>query len=563
MGVFAYLQVGLKPRPHPFVPTVIGLLVAAITLPLVTAVLLAVAAIGDHFVWVKWMAALADLTGGSKLWAYIGAHCPLLLVGLGISICAGYLTWLDARDRTPWTEPFQTPDDADPHVYYDEDARLKLQWSFRKEAGATATAGFWLAPYLNLPFTLESRNLLVVGASGHGKSNIVRAIATQTIERGDRTIIHCNKGDVTRSFDLRDVVLISPAHRDGWAWDIGTDLDGPAAAAEFARDIIPSSDQPFWSDSARLILTDTINAISVEKGRNWGPVDLLLALLSSPEDLRLRIAKINLSASPLLASGDDGGTDKTVQGIMSTLLSAALTTLRPMAYAWADLPTEKHFSIKRWLAPHYAGPNIVIVQTSPNFEAMSTSVCGGVLRRICKGVSDASMAIDQSRRTTLILDEFYSLGKIEGLATALSVAREKGLICVAAVQSMEQLRLLYQDESILLSDLFQIKIYSRLTAGDGAAEASNTLGSRAIRWQARNTNPAHDDKREFITKDETRPIVTATQFTRDFGLFEPNTSKEYIRAIVHYAGAAHRLDWPATRWKVKGDGFVAAAWTRF
>jgi type IV secretory pathway TraG/TraD family ATPase VirD4 len=53
------------------------------------------------------------------------------------------------------------------------------------------------------------------------------------------------------------------------------------------------------------------------------------------------------------------------------------------------------------------------------------------------------MAIDQSQRTTLILDEFYSLGRVEGLATALSVAREKMLICIAAVQSMEQLRLLY------------------------------------------------------------------------------------------------------------------------
>ncbi|MCK1590258.1 type IV secretion system DNA-binding domain-containing protein [Bradyrhizobium sp. 169] len=420
-----------------------------------------------------------------------------------------------------------------------------------------------MAPYLNLPFALESRNLLVVGASSHGKSNIVRAVATQTMQRGDRTVIHCNKGDVTRSFDRRDVVLISPAHRDGWAWDIGADLDGPAAAAEFARDIIPSSDQPFWSDSARLILTDTINAISVEKGHAWGPLDVLLALLSSPEDLRLRIAKIDLSASPLLATGDDGGTDKTIQGIMSTLLSASLTTLRPMAYAWAGLPPEKHFSIKKWLVPNYNGPKIVIVQTMPNFEAMSTSVCGGVLRRICKGVSDASMAIDPSRRTTLILDEFYSLGKIEGLATALSVAREKGLICVAAVQSMQQLRLLYQDESALLSDLFQIKIYSRLTAGEGASDVSETLGSRTIRWRAPNENPAQGDKRQFLTKDETRPIVTATQLARDFGLFEPNIPNEYIRAIVHYAGAAHRFDWPATRWEVKGEGFVGAAWTRF
>jgi hypothetical protein len=92
MGFFSYLQVGLKPRPHPFVAATIGLLVAGITLPLVIAVLLAVAAIGDHFVWSKWMAALADLAERSKLWAYLGAHRPTLLVGLGISICAGCLT---------------------------------------------------------------------------------------------------------------------------------------------------------------------------------------------------------------------------------------------------------------------------------------------------------------------------------------------------------------------------------------------------------------------------------------------------------------------------------------
>jgi NAD(P)-dependent dehydrogenase (short-subunit alcohol dehydrogenase family) len=96
---------------------------------------------------------------------------------------------------------------------------------------------------------MESRNILVVGASGHGKSNIVRAIATQTIDRGDRTVIHCNKGDVTRSFDLDDVVLISPAHRDGWAWDIGADLDGPAAAAEFS----PTSSHPPTSRSGRIL----------------------------------------------------------------------------------------------------------------------------------------------------------------------------------------------------------------------------------------------------------------------------------------------------------------------
>jgi type IV secretory pathway TraG/TraD family ATPase VirD4 len=405
--------------------------------------------------------------------------------------------------------------------------------------------------------------VLVAAASGHGKSNIVRALAGQAVLRGDRTVLHCSKGDVTRSFNTDDVILISPAHRDGWAWHIAADIDGPAAAAEFAKDVIPASDQPFWSDSARLVLADTLAAIAEEKGDKWGPLELLLTLLSSPEDLYAKIAKLDLSSSPLLASAEGGDTDRTVQGIMSTLLSAALTTLRPMAMAWSTLPREKHFSVKRWLSKNYTGSNILIVQTSPNFEAMSTSVCGGILRRICKAVSDPSMEIDAKRRTSFFLDEFYSLGRIEGVGKALSVAREKGLACVAAVQSMQQLRLIYKDEAELMSDLFQIKIYGRLTAGQGAEETEKTMGSRQIRWQAWNSNPAHDDKRRYVTKEETKPVVTATQLSRDLGLFAGNTPREYIRAVVHYAGAAHRFDWPATKWAVKSDGFVPAAWTKF
>jgi hypothetical protein len=54
-----------------------------------------------------------------------------------------------------------------------------------------------------------------------------------------------------------------------------------------------------------------------------------------------------------------------------------------------------------------------------------------------------------------------------------------------------------------------------------------------------------------------------TQLSRDLGLFEGNTPQEYIRAVVHYAGAAHRLDWPATKWAVKSKGFVPAEWTKF
>jgi hypothetical protein len=558
---FSKLHTGLIPRRHPQAAFAAGFVTFMLTaLPCAAAVILFAKFDGA----IDWPFVSSHLVTMpiAKIPHSILRHWHDLAVGLVIAMIVAWFVAIDAWRATPTTEPFVTPDPADPRVYYDGDARARLRSSFLAEAGGFAKNGFWLAPHLNLPFALETRNLLISAASGHGKSNIVRALAGQAMLRGDHTVLHCSKGDVARSFDMNDVILISPAHRDGWAWDIAADIDGPAAAAEFAADVIEESTQPFWSDSARLVLADAIAAMAQEKGVKWGPLELLLTLLSSPEELYAKIAKIDLSSSPLLAGAKDSETDRTVQGIMSTLLSAALTTLRPMAMAWSALPPEKHFSVKRWLSKNYKGSKILIVQTSPNFEAMSTSVCGGILRRICKAVSDPSFAINPKRRTSLFLDEFYSLGRIHGIGKALSVAREKGLICVVAVQSMQQLRL-YEHEAELLSDLFQIKIYGRLTAGQGAEEAEKIMQSRQIRWHAPNDHPASDDKRKYVTKEETKPIVTATQLSRDLGLFEGNTSREFIRAVVHYAGAAHRLDWPATKWAVKSKGFVPATWTKF
>ncbi|MBR2120141.1 MAG: type IV secretion system DNA-binding domain-containing protein [Afipia sp.] len=540
----------------------VGFIVFLLSFAPLVALLVALPAADAPYAWGDWGANLAGLRHAGHWGALLAADWPRVALAFAISVIAAHFGRLSARDEAPLTEPFQTPDKGQPRIYYDHDACRRLHNQFRAEAGYFARKGIWLAPYLNLPFELESRYAMIFGASGHGKSNLVRAYATQMAERGDLLMMHCNKGDVTRSFDLRSVVLISPAHRDGWAWDIAADIVGAAAAADFASDVVPGSEQSFWSDTARLLLTDIICTVAKEKGRQWGARDLLDAVLSDPNDLRQRIEALDLSASPLLRSGDEDGENKTVLSIMATLLSAAMTSLRPMAYAWSTVPPAKRFSVTAWLSKTYTGPKIVIVQTSPNFQAMSTVVCGGILRRACKELSDASVEIDTSRRVSLVLDEFYSLGKIDGFARALSVAREKGLACIIALQSMSQLKP-YGEEAELLLDLFQIKIYSRLTAGASAEWAEKMVGYRDIRWLAPNNNPAEDDKREFIVQTDKKPVISATQFAGELGVFSKSEDERIVRAVVHYAGNAYRFDWPLTTWTIRGKGFVPAAWTRF
>ncbi|MEY9154923.1 type IV secretion system DNA-binding domain-containing protein [Bradyrhizobium japonicum] len=540
----------------------VGVILFLVSLIPLLAVLLALPTSEQPFLWFDWYTNLMSLRDPHHWGAFLTMRWSHAAVAFAISVTVAYLGYLDARHEALLTEPFATPDKSQARIYYDHDARRRLAAQFGAEAGHSARKGIWLAPYLNLPFELESRYALVLGASGHGKSNLVRAYATQMAARGDHMILHCNKGDVTRSFDLNSVILISPAHRDGWAWDIAADISGPAAAADFAADVIPAAEKDFWSDTARLLLIDTICVLAREKGTQWDARDLLSAVLADPDDLRIRIAALDLSASPLLRSDEEDGMNKTVLGIMATLLSAAMTSLRPMAYAWSSVAPEKRFSVTAWLSKGYACRKIVIVQTSPNYETMSTVVCGGILRRACKALSDASVEIDAERRVSFVLDEFYSLGKIEGFARALSVAREKGLVCIAAAQSISQMDL-YGSEANLLLDLFQIKIYSRLTAGGSADWAEKTVGYRDITWLAPNNNPAKDDKRLFVTRTERKPVVSATQFAGELGAFRAAKNADFVRAIVHYAGNAYRFDWPLTVWTVRGAGFVPAAWTRF
>jgi hypothetical protein len=540
----------------------VGFIVFFLSFCPLLALLLTLPSSDASFAWVDWGNNLADLRHADRWGTLLATEWPRLVSAFGISVVAAHFGRMAAQDEAPLTEPFLTPDKGQPRIYYDHDAGRKLGHQFRTEAGYFGPKGIWLAPYLNLPFELESRYMMILGASGHGKSNLVRAYATQMVERGDLLMMHCNKGDVTRSFDLKSVVLISPAHRGAWAWDIAADISGPAAAADFATDVVPASEQSFWSDTARLLLTDIICAVAEEKGRQWGARDLLDAVLSDPNDLRQRIEALDLSASPLLRAGDEDSENKTVLSIMATLLSAAMTSLRPMAYAWSTVPPAKRFSVTAWLSKTYSGRKIVIVQTSPNFQAMSTVVCGGILRRVCKELSDASVEIDTTRRVGIVLDELYSLGKIDGFGRALAVAREKGLACIVALQSESQLKP-YADEAQLLLDLFQIKIYSRLTAGASAEWAEKMVGYRDIRWLAPNNNPAKDDKRRYISQTDKKPVVSATQFAGELGVFGKSEADRIVRAVVHYGGHAYRFDWPLTTWKIRGKGFVPARWTKF
>lgn len=484
-----------------------------------------------------------------------------VLASFGVAGLSAWVVRVASLSRLPLREPFRQLNNNQPRVFYDSDARDDLRRRLWAEAGSSAASGLYLAPHLALPRAAELKNILLVGAPNSGKSNIARALADQAIEREDRVLLLCNKGDITQSFTPDEAILIAAHHADSHAWDMAADITDPAAAMQLASDIVPASTPPFWSDCARAILSDLVQTLIRDRGRDWNARHLLTLVSQDSNVLRETMASLDLSASPLLNSSDPDEDDRTVSGILLTMRSAALTNLRPLAWAWSDLGPERRFSLRRWLSPDYQGPRTVIVQFSPDYEVLSTLVAGGLIQRTATLLADPRVAIDHNRRVVLVLDEFNILNRVDRLAAALAVGREKGLMAILGIQSVSQVISTYgSDLANVLFDLFQIKIYGRLIPGEAALMVSRWIGQRDVSALLENRTPDKKDERINVEKVSTEDVFEAGRLAGDLGVFANDADTGDVRGLIHAFGQCYRVDWPFTTWAKRRDGFVPAPW---
>ena len=548
------LDVGYEPRRHPgaayWTGATVGLTVAAlasIALFTLTPVFFHEQPLGPFRIW--------DEIDRPEVYQQVN---PRLLLGALAGAIAGWMAYRHAWRHTPLSEPFRQISKADPHVHYGDYAKADLQRRLFTEAGADAATGIYLAPHVALPRSAETKNIMVVGAPNTGKSNIIRALADQSIERGDRVLLLCNKGDVTASFTNEEAVLIAAHHRDSYAVDLAAEVDDVAAAQQFAADIVPTSSPSFWSDSARSVLTDIIIRLQQLNPGQWDAGSLLQAVMSDSEVIRKAINAIVLNAGPLIAGGDE---DTAARGILATMRSAALVNLRPLAWAWRNAAPNRRFSVKRWLRDGYEGPRTVIVQYSADYASMSSLVAGSLIRRVAQRLADPQLPVDPARRVVMVLDEFHLLQKIDGLDTAMAVGREKGLVVVIGIQAYGQLIDTYGEIGTnKLLDLFGIKIFGRLSPGDSSDRVEEQLGKREVSALVENRTPEKDDTRLHIEERKTIPTFSATRLATGLGVTENPENTGDVRAVVQCFGQAYVLDWPFTIWRRKRPGFIPADW---
>src|SRR5579871_2776059 len=121
----------------------------------------------------------------------------------------------------------------------------------------------------------EALHILLLGATGSGKTQILRALVTQIITgREGQVLIIDRKGDFTAWLAGRDdVAILAPWDRRTRSWAVGIDIADALGAAALAERLLPLDTQTndrYWVDTPRNMIRAAIRILQALHARREG-----------------------------------------------------------------------------------------------------------------------------------------------------------------------------------------------------------------------------------------------------------------------------------------------------
>lgn len=389
--------------------------------------------------------------------------------------------------------------------------------------------GIKVHPKIVLKKQDECGNFFVFGMQGAGKSTIIKYWLNQLIQRTIPILIYDEKREYTELFYDESIVLLSPGDKRSVIWDLSADINDISSARTFSEAIIhQTSNEPFWSDSARLIVTGALMCL-IRKEMPWGWKELHNLLFKDAKALQKELGLFFPEAA--LFADPENKTSASVLAVVSSQLS------------WVRYLSEvqcsnaKTFSFKNWMNADIAKK--VIVQTNPSYRNMSQSLFSAALSMLTNQI----LALpDCSRREVwLVLDEIAAIPKNDSIEVWLSRCRSKGARTIAGTQSVSQLQSIYGDkDSETILSLFSTVIALRVgAAGHSAGIASQAMGRRRVIITS--TSIDSSKKKSVTYSEQEIPVVTAEQL-----IHVPRPDKKGVTGFLAISGtnAVYELKWP-------------------
>lgn len=279
-----------------------------------------------------------------------------------------------------------------------------------------------------MPIKVENLHLMIGGATGSGKSVLLRKMAASVRKRGERMFVIDPNGDLMSKFYKPGDVVLNPYDIRSVGWVFFNEVRADYDWKRLAHSLVPMSQDKSaeeWNDFGRLLLRE-----AARKMHGQGNTDMMelfrLCTIESPDKLK-SFLEGTLAESLFTGSTEASKALSSARFVLSNKLSEH-TSMKP-----------GRFSIRQWLEDPDGG-NLFINWREDMASAMRPLVSAWADVFI---TSVLSMPEDRHRRWWMFIDELASLEALPSLEAGLTKGRKNGLRIVAGLQSTSQLEHIY------------------------------------------------------------------------------------------------------------------------
>lgn len=353
-----------------------------------------------------------------------------------------------------------------------------------------------------MPAAFEPEHVLICGAPGTGKTNIIVKMLSGIRKAERRAIVYDTAGTFVEKFYRPGIdVLLNPLDRRSDPWSPWVDVPRDYHYDQIAESTIPDkSGDPFWAKAARGTLVAVLRKLARQER----------TLVSILLDTLLRSRLRDLAA---FASGTDAAAfistegERTSAGIQAELASVM------RSFSYLD-DTEDGLSIRDWVGHEKDDSWLFITVKAdqlPSLRPLITVWLDIAISAIM------SLAPDRDRRLYVVIDELPTLQKLPSLSDFLARARKYGGCGVLGFQSYPQLEATYgiQDAAAVTG---YCSTWVALRANDTptAKHVSENLGQVEQVEANEGMSYGVNDMRDGVNLSRmqvTRPLVLHTEVT--------------------------------------------------
>ncbi|MEO7467489.1 MAG: type IV secretion system DNA-binding domain-containing protein [Sphingobium limneticum] len=371
--------------------------------------------------------------------------------------------------------------------------RRALRWQKR---GSLAIGG------VPVPHAFEPEHILICGAPGTGKTNLIIKMLDGVRKKKRRAIVYDTAGTFVEKFYRPGTdILLNPLDARADAWAPWVDVPRDYHYDQIAESTIPDkTGDPFWAKAARGTLVAVMRKLARQE-RTLVSILLDTLLRSKLKDLAAFAAGTDASAF-ISTEGE-----RTSAGIQAELASVM------RSFSYLD-DTDDGLSIRDWVANEKDDSWLFITVKAdqlPSLRPLITVWLDIAISAIM------SLEPDQDRRLYCVIDELPSLQKLPSLSDFLARARKYGGCGILGFQSYPQLEATYgiQDAAAITG---YCSTWVALRANDTptAKHVSENLGQVEQVEANEGMSYGVNDMRDGVNLSRmqvTRPLVMHTEVT--------------------------------------------------